>query len=301
MIQILQQYLNAIDVEKGKVIQKLLPLYRLGLRTHKKIFRQLQIHSGYWNTVRRYMTNRNVLTQQQINNILSLYDIRNIPNIPSIIYNRHILTFIPEARVFFNVLAVQLRIISVPEPRVFWDALPIRLSIAFVPEPRILFTTPAVIQRPITGVPEPRVMFVAPQIGQQFPMTFVPEPRVVNQIQTAGGARIFFGVDGAVSRPIFANFAALNPIVIDPIPADITLIFANTLGFYIIAIPVSAPVRNEWFVDNLNRGAIGGAIDPVFGNAWPEPVIQIHETVSYNVYIGNYRTIFSTPITFRRV
>lgn len=59
--------------------------------------------------------------------------------------------------------------------------------------------------------------------------------------------------------------------------------------FLWFAIPVSAGTKSNWFVTTLNQGLIGGPANQ-FGNLFPDPVVKVYNTVSYNLYISTART-----------
>jgi hypothetical protein len=59
--------------------------------------------------------------------------------------------------------------------------------------------------------------------------------------------------------------------------------------FLWFAIPVSAGTKSNWFVTTLNQGLIGGPANQ-FGNLFPDPVVKVYNTISYNLYISTART-----------
>lgn len=59
--------------------------------------------------------------------------------------------------------------------------------------------------------------------------------------------------------------------------------------FLWFAIPVTAGTKSNWFVDTLNQGLIGGPANQ-FGNLFPDPVVKVYNTISYNLYISTART-----------
>lgn len=296
--QVLKLYLNAIDVEKVKVIKKLLPFYRLGLKFRRCLISDLQIHTGYGKTIERYMENPKTLSNEELLWILSLYDISDIPAVEPILFDQYLIRVVPEPRIEVRMADIVYTILSVPEPRIEVEVLPSTRIITFIPEPRVEFTPIINIQYLITFVPELIMEIERIIVVQQYLITLVPEPSVQVHPVPVSGSPILFGVDTAAVRPSVANFGILASMLINPIPSNLTITFPNAIGFYVLAIPFTAPIRTQWYVDNLNRGSIGGSVDPVFGNAWPAPIMQTFNGVPYNVYIGNYNTLFSSPVTF---
>lgn len=59
--------------------------------------------------------------------------------------------------------------------------------------------------------------------------------------------------------------------------------------FLWFAIPVTAGTKSNWYVTALNQGLIGGPANQ-FGNLFPDPVVKVYNTISYNLYISTART-----------
>lgn len=59
--------------------------------------------------------------------------------------------------------------------------------------------------------------------------------------------------------------------------------------FLWFAIPVTAGTKSNWFVTTINQGLIGGPANQ-FGNLFPDPVVKVYNSVSYNLYISTART-----------
>lgn len=333
--QLLQKYLDAVDIEKAKAIRRLLPLYRLGFKTQEDVLAEMQVHTGYANTIHRYMVNRNILTYEQIMCILRLYDIADLPGVevieltdylvvlvpepqillqisdiifqitlvPDILIEidglqpEYTMVLVPEPQILINVddIIAQLQIDLVPEPQVFLPVNYDQFDIVFVPEPQITLDLPTGDQYQISLVPEPLISFGG--VGG-FVVSLVPEPQVEFELTASPDDRIYYGVAETVVRPAAATFSELLSMVMSPVPANLTLLYPREVGFYILAIPASSALRRRWYVNEFNQGRIGGDIDPIFGNAWPDPILQMYAGKAYQVYIGNYATQFSEAIIF---
>lgn len=332
---LLQKYLDAIDVKKAKAIRKLLPLYRLGLKSKDDVLAEIQVHTGYSKTIHRYIVNRDILTYEQIMHILSLYSISDIPGVvvtdfndfiiistpaPQVIFAISDIIFkitgvpdvlieiegllptynmvlIPEPRIDINIddIISQIDITLVPEPQVFTLASADRYLIDFVPEPIVTTTLSLLDQMLITIVPEP---IIGIGVHGGFVITVVPEPRITLETRAAIDDRIFFGIMTGNVRPEVATFETLLSMSLTPIPADLNMFFPAGVGYYVLALPASAALRRRWHVDDFNQGNIGGIIDPIFGNLWPDPILQVFGGRSYQVYITSYVTQFNRSVTF---
>lgn len=332
---LLQKYLDAVDIEKAKAIRRLLPLYRLGFKTQEDVLAELQVHTGYANTIHRYMVNRNILTYEQIICILRLYDITDLPGVEVIELTDYIVILVPEPQILIKISDIIFQIILVPDVLVEVEGAETTYNMVLVPEPQVIIDVDAIIaQLTISLVPEPQVFLIntsdkvtitlvpEPQIIIDLPtsdqytislvpeplvslggtggflISLVPEPQIIPETIAAPDDRIFYGVAEQPQRPATADFAQLLSMVMSPVPANLNVLYPSEVGYYILAIPASAALRRRWYVNEFNQGNIGGAIDPIFGNAWPDPILQMYAGKSYQVYIGNYATQFSQMITF---
>ena len=333
---LLQLYLDAIDIEKAKEIRKLLPLYRLGLRTKEDVLSRLQVHTGNENTIRRYIVNKATLTEQQLWCILSLYNIADLEGVEVVDFEDYLIVYVPTPEVLIAISEIIYRVTGVPDVIVILEDRPEQYDIVLVPEPTVdLAIDEIVIQHQITLVPEP-IVLLNTQSGDRYTITFVPEVQVtlensigsfeitlVPEVQVSFGVfdiavilyvpevqveietvelpddRIFYGVSTDPLRPSEADFSILTSELRSPVPDDLTIRFDGSVGYYILALPSAATVRRSWFVDEFNKGAIGGGWDDVFSNAWPNPILQIHGGKSYQVYIGSYATHFRNDVMFR--
>lgn len=296
---ILQLYLNSIDVEKAKVVKKLLPSYRLGLMSQNRLLKRLQLHNGYAETIERYMQNPNILSNEDMSWILSLYDISNIPDTQAVRFTQHLVQQVPEPMIQVSITKVVYNIVLMPEPTIQVEAISVTYNLVLVPEPTIQIIGVIQTQRSLILVPEPTIILEGALIITPATLiTIVPEPTIRVEAQVVADANVFFGVAAQVLRPHSADFATLQPLTINPIPSSFAVTFPNTIGFHILAVINTAPVRVQWVVDALNLGAIGGAVDPTFGNLWPNPITQTHNGRLYNVYITNYSTLFNLPVSF---
>lgn len=333
---LLNKYLDAIDIEKAKVIRKLLPLYRLGLKTKEDILSEMQVHTGNRKTVYRYIIDRSTLTLEQIMCILSLYNITDIPGVDVVEWDEHIVVFVPEPQILITISEIMNKLTFVPDvivsneldqtfdlvmvPEVIVDididSITINKPVLFVPEPIIMLDVQTGEKYEITFVPEPQIILSIPT-ADKTTLTFVPEPTILFgesglfdivlvpgvqielESEVAPDDRVFYGVSQSELRPLTANFSALLSMVRSPIPGDLEIDFPRVAGYYIFALPAAADLRRSWYVDEDNRGAIGGSWDDVFSNAWPDPILQTHGGVSYKVYIGSYGTNFTKPVRVR--
>ena len=87
---------------------------------------------------------------------------------------------------------------------------------------------------------------------------------------------------------------------------DIVLTFNSVNDDYIwFAVPSTSALFTKWYITALNTGNIGGVVSPG-GNLFPDPATinlaspgSFWNTISYRVYISNYRTS-AASITFKR-
>lgn len=111
---------------------------------------------------------------------------------------------------------------------------------------------------------------------------------------------IYYNFNDTGVPPIAATILASPNITGDgqlDVPIDYEP-FNAAPHFLWVAIPNNGPScnKNQWFVDLLNQGAIGG-VSNLFGN-------PTHVTVSgqdYFVWITNYETQFVAPVIFQKV
>ncbi|MFA5207158.1 MAG: hypothetical protein WC428_00510 [Candidatus Paceibacterota bacterium] len=105
------------------------------------------------------------------------------------------------------------------------------------------------------------------------------------------------GVPTGVNRPTptCALVIAGNKIVADSL-GTVSINFNSTSDDYIwFATPNVSTTKTCWFVNNLNNGAIGGAVTPG-GNLFPSPATVTPVTTicwsgqAYKVYVSNYQT-----------
>lgn len=75
---------------------------------------------------------------------------------------------------------------------------------------------------------------------------------------------------------------------------DYTIDFPTISGqkYFIIAEPITEPVKTEWYANPLRFGDIG---------SFPETINVLNTTVGpYRVYITNYKTSFNDPIQLKK-
>jgi hypothetical protein len=333
---LLQLYLNAIDIEKAREIRNLLPLYRLGLRTKEDVLAKLQVHTGNENTIRRYIVNKDTLTEQQLWCILSLYNIADLEGVEVVNFEDYLVVYVPTPEVLIAISEAIYEITKVPDVIVMLEERPSQVDIVLVPEPTIQLAIDEIIaEYEITLVPEP-IVLLNTETGDEYTITFVPEVQVtlannyddyeitlVPEVQVSLGIfdiavilyvpevqvtleteelpddRIYYGISTDPARPAVADFSILTSELRSPVPDDLTIRYDGSVGYYILALPAAATVRRSWYVDEFNKGPIGGSWDDVFSNAWPDPILQMYGGKTYQVYIGSYATQFLNEVIFR--
>lgn len=300
----ISKYLTAIDIEAAK----------------EKRLLNIQVHHGYRATLERYLKDSTVLDMKELMGILSLYSIEDLePTLP-VEFDELIITYVPHARVDLSNVEPGIHITFVPQPRVDLQ-LPLTLThvpqprialsgiaaqITFVPQPRVQLIIPLVITHVphprvsltgvmpsvvITHVPQPRIVFAS---LDEPVLTFVPQPRVV--IIDSTMQSVFYGIvlGNESVRPSAAqvNFANLILETYSSIGSELALRFpTNTGGWMVFALPESVQLRQSWYQDVNNQGAIGGPASPVnMANFWPDPEIKEHNGVSYRLYISKMRS-----------
>jgi hypothetical protein len=80
----------------------------------------------------------------------------------------------------------------------------------------------------------------------------------------------------------------------DPLPIPFN---SATDDFLWFAIPVTAGLKEIWYVDSLNTGLIGGPAS-FFGNLFPDPVQVTYNGVLLDLYISTARTNVATMIIY---
>jgi len=89
---------------------------------------------------------------------------------------------------------------------------------------------------------------------------------------------------------VLTGVLVTSPVPSDPIPVPFNSLTDDFLWF---AIPVVAGIKTEWYVDDTNRGNIGGPVS-FFGNLFPDPVTVTYNSISMYLYISTARTNVTT-------
>jgi hypothetical protein len=109
------------------------------------------------------------------------------------------------------------------------------------------------------------------------------------------------------NRPV-ANQALINSgtKVTLSSTSTITITFNSLASDYIwFAIPSTSTSKTSWYVDALNTGAIGGAVNaggnlfPTFDTVIINSPTSLWSGVSYKIYISNYQTLSSAAMQLR--
>ncbi len=230
------------------------------------------------------------------------YQIVSVP-IPEVILPlvRQI-TSIPQVHVLLEEVIREYLITSLPDPIVELSGVELPLPeypITSLPLPIIDLEGIVPLAPEIIGLPEPIVMLDS--LYPTHEIISIPEPIVILGETVSTDNKYFYGVfeidpHAPYTRPTEANFTNLIVGFSNIIPDDLRISFPQATGFYIFAIPASAPIRRSWFVSERNQGPIGGAWDDPFSNLWPDPIQQVYQDVLYNVYISSYPTTFSADV-----
>ena len=135
-------------------------------------------------------------------------------------------------------------------------------------------------------------------------VAITPETYTINSIYPYFYGKVSSG--GAVAganRPV-ANQALIDSgtKVVQNSNGSFSVNFNSGTDDYIwFAIPLTSGAKNNWYVTALNNGDIGGSVD-VSGNLFPDSdgltVTTVNWSgISYLVYISNYQTASTVPMT----
>lgn len=76
--------------------------------------------------------------------------------------------------------------------------------------------------------------------------------------------------------------------------------FPAEVGYLVLLIPAGIKPFNRWYVRSNNKGYIDGSADYPYYNLFPSPYIAKYQDAYYWVYISNYKTQVTTPMTLMR-
>ncbi len=320
---IINQYISTINLYKIDVIDDLLVLYKIGAnKKHRKV-KELQLHNGYQNALKRYLFNKTTLTTNEVLGILELYVLRpeyelpqgyiivNIPkpNVHLLYTNEAIfrITDIPKPNVLLGEVSAYM-INYIPKPNISIDTMDM-YAIDIMPKPNVKYdlldvygidSMPKVNVRydgmpifDITSIPKPNI-----KIGDDiaaYDITSIPKPNIYMAEDMEVEGAYFYGVYEVSSQseppPAEINFESLTRVYSNAIANELEITYPVKTGYYIFALPDSALLRTRWYISQYNSGTIGGAREPVqFSNLWPDPIQQTYGGVVYNVYITSYAT-----------
>jgi hypothetical protein len=133
----------------------------------------------------------------------------------------------------------------------------------------------------------------------EFPVDLGPVPTSTSTSTTTANPALnywYYGrynsPGGIVPIPTSLDIdISLGTTVTNMSPSGPIVVPFNSLvdDFLWFAIPVSAGLKNDWFVTTINQGLIGGPAT-YFGNLFPDPVIVTYNSISLYLYISTGRT-----------
>jgi len=239
----LKKYIKSIDFEKALSMERVLPLYKYGFVIKEENLRELKIHTGFQNTIRRYIENPQSLTRRELVCILRLYSIEHPevspvlpPEVLEILFSPKPqieldkddviilteITFSPKPVITISIEDVDVIIEFAPVPQVNIDEAITLLT--FSPVPQILLDNQILIEYAPkaqiildegTVIPQYPVMDYAPHpwivsIDELAPIVnYVPKSQVKLEIDIAVGDVIYWGVMERTSsdpRPTASDF-----------------------------------------------------------------------------------------------
>ena len=197
----LKKYILAIDKERASSTEKVLPFYKYGYGLSETNIRELSIHTGYRNTLERYIKDNTILTEKEILCILRLYsidfpdlvpilppEILNVVFVPSPMVQLDVdsivtvldLTFVPQPQVTLAVNEIPVTIDFVPKPQVSLDIETVGLTLQFIPTPIVKVDNANITT--LTSIPKPIVNLDISTIPpEETTLDFVPMPYIFIQ------------------------------------------------------------------------------------------------------------------------
>ncbi len=331
MIQdtLVHKYIDTIDLYKVDVAEDLLVLYRIGAGGKEEKIKELQLHNGYQQTLKRYLLNKSSLTPMEVLGILELYALRDAEfTLPYGYYVVSIPT--PNIRLHHSLQSVY-GILYLPKPNIRYAkesifgiaSVPgvnvskeVPLSVSYIPKPNVnilhgiqpygILQTPLVnvvmhghaVQ--ISSIPKPNMRFIEEEIDGHA-IVSIPKPNIMSADEISLGNTYYYGVHqtGELStpRPTSISFEGLIKVHTNTIESSLEIDFPRQTGYYIFAIPATAPLKKTWYISQYNSGMIGGSPEPIaFSNLWPDPLQQTYAGITYNVYVTSYATSVNEPI-----
>lgn len=330
----LRKYIQAADIKKSEEIENVLPLYKYGFVMKEEHFRNLHIHFGYQNTIRRYMENRNSLTKEELLCILKHYDITDIPDVPDILLPQTLrVTFVPEAQIVLTGAEQKIIIDYLPTPQVEINIATIPVNIVYIPEAQVVFTVPTTM----TFVPDIQITILMNQAIQFVPkaqieidlttippiesvldyappaqivigdiigsiIDYVPPTQIEIPEDPMSGDTIYWGVMETASgdpRPTAATFdfngSSINKIILSGnVGADLSLSFDNTVRGYMVFAIPESATDRNSYRDPNGFDGNIGGVAGPFGNLWPDPELKFNDTIPIPVNYKVYITSFWT-------
>lgn len=123
--------------------------------------------------------------------------------------------------------------------------------------------------------------------------TFTPTPSVTPNFPT-----LYFGISTTPDIPNSATITAgvhsfLSPVMDNTLDWNSLTGVAQYCWFAVFDAGIPS-LKNYWYVDSLNNGAIGGG-----DNLFSSPSTVVVDGYNYNVYITNFKTQFTTACTVK--